>query len=233
MSAPLDGVGGRSNRPKAVPAPRRNSRRLSPAVVRAKTFTRAPLSRRGYNPDEVDRFIEMVADDIARSDAEKADLRAEIERLRTRFRDQIGDVDRPAPGTAVQRVPVVNVEAVNLISRAQQQADQQVAQAQEYVRRLITHGRQQYEQMLQLAQQRAAEAASQAEQMMREQRSVGPTPDGEALERRIAWLKTFAEVTQVQLKSVLEALTREVEKLGEVSELSAETAVMPRMGMGR
>ena len=65
------------------------------------------------------------------------------------------------------------------------------------------------------AQQQAEEAANKA---------VGATGSGdglqraeaEELERRIAYLRTFADVTQVQLRAVLEGLAHEVDKLSHV-----------------
>ncbi|HEV8648906.1 MAG TPA: DivIVA domain-containing protein [Actinomycetes bacterium] len=185
------------------------TKRLTPSAVRSTTFGKAPLTRRGYSEDEVDRFMARVAEDISAADADRAALRAEIDRLRRWYRDRGIDVD----DQSVVGAPRPNVQAVNLMSQAQQAADNHIAQAEEYARRLVGQARQRYEEILREAQQQAAQAAERAAEVYR------ASPDAyreeeEQLERRIAYLRTFAQVTQVQLQSAFEALHREVGKLG-------------------
>jgi DivIVA domain-containing protein len=180
---------------------------LTPERLRTVEFGRAPFGRRGYHEDEVRRFLDRAAEDVANSDAEKANLRAEIDRLRNYFRRAGVDVDdrsaRPAP----------SANAIAVMSRAQQAADAQIAQAETYARQLVAEARKRYEEILFEAQRQAAHAAEQAAVAYRE-RGRDTTDEEEYLERRIAWLRTFAEVTQIQLKSTLEGLSREVDKLG-------------------
>jgi DivIVA domain-containing protein len=196
-------------------APMREGHPMSPERVRAWEFTRTPLGRRGYSEEEVRLFLARVAEELAAGDAEKAGLRAEVNRLRNYYREHNVDVDtrradvsESGPSTA----------AINLMSQAQQAADAQVAQAEEYCRRLVAQARDHYEDVLREAAEQAsaaAETASAAYQASVEAEGAG-SYEREALESRIAWLRTFAEVTQVQLRSVLEALTREVDKLGDL-----------------
>jgi DivIVA domain-containing protein len=197
--------------------PMRQGHPLSPDRVRSWQFSRTPLGRRGYSEDEVRLFLSRVAEELAAGDAEKATLRAEVRRLRNYYRDRNIDADAPRPDVA-EAGP--SIAAINLISQAQQAADAQVAQAEEYARRLVRQARDQYEDILREAANQAAEAAERAGaayQASPEGQSGGAdAPHREALERRIAWLRTFAEVTEVQLRSVLEALTREVDKLGDL-----------------
>ncbi len=155
-------------------------------------------------------FLSRVADDIQAADADKAALRAEISRLVNYYREHGQDPDAGATRARV------DVDAVNLMSKAQQAADSHVAQAEEYARRLVGQARQRYEELLRHAQEQAQQAAEEASRAS-EQLSEGATDaERHALEHKIAYLRTFAEVTEVQLRSVLEALTKEVDKLGEV-----------------
>jgi cell division initiation protein len=195
---------------------------LTPERLRTVEFGRAPFGRRGYNEEEVHRFLSRVAEDVTNSDAEKARLRAEIDRLRNYFRKVGVDVDdrstRPAP----------SVDAIAVMSRAQQAADAQIARAEEYARQLVAEARKRYEAALVDAQRQATQAAEQAAVALRE-RTHDTSDEQEYLARRVAWLRTFAEVTQIQLKSTLEALAREVDKLGE---LPAETTANGGYGNG-
>jgi len=187
------------------------NRRLTPLTaerLRTVDFSRAPLGRRGYNEDEVRRFLSRVAEDIGNADTEMSRLRAEVERLRNYYREAGVDVEarssRPAP----------SAQAVAVMSQAQQTADAQIAQAEEYAKQLVATARQRYEEIMYQARVRAAQAAEAAESY--QLRVHATTDEQEHLERRIAWLRTFAQVTEVQLKAALEALTREVDKLGEL-----------------
>ncbi|MEV5891746.1 DivIVA domain-containing protein [Nonomuraea fuscirosea] len=196
--------------------PPNDHRRLTPDRVRNKDFSRTKLGHRGYSEEEVRAFLYRVADDIATGDMEKADLRAEVERLKNWYKERGTDVDNSG-------AKKLSVDAVNLLSRAQQTADAQIAEAEDYARRLVGQARQQYEQLLHEAQQQAEEAGNQAVNVYR---SSGGQQSAEAeeLERRIAYLRTFAEVTQVQLRAVLEGLTNEVNKLGKLPDTGRPAA---------
>lgn len=214
------------------PPPPRQAPPLSPDRVRTWDFSRSALGRRGYSVDEVRLFLARVAEELSAVDREKAELRAEVRRLRNYYREHNVDVDgsgagagagqavNGAPGGPPPHDDGPTLAAINLMSQAQQAADAQVAQAEEYARRLVRQARDQYEDILREAANQAAEAAERAGaayQASPEGQSGGAdAPHREALERRIAWLRTFAEVTEVQLRSVLEALTREVDKLGDL-----------------
>ena len=181
---------------------------LSADKVRGATFGRPPFGRRGYSEDEVRRFLSRVADDITTADGEKASLRAEIVRLVNFYREHGRD-----PNAEHE----ISVEAVNLMSRAQQAADSHVAQAEEYAKRLVTQARQRYQDLLNHAQEQAQQAAEEARRASAQLAGVGSDVERAALEQKVAYLRTFAEVTEIQLRSVLEALTREVDKLGDVT----------------
>jgi DivIVA domain-containing protein len=181
---------------------------FTPETIRAIEFPRSPFGRRGYHEDEVRRFLSRIAEDIVAANTEKLYLRAEIDRLRNWYREagvEIDDGDTRKPPSG---------QAITLMSQAQQAADLQIAQAEDYARRLLADAHRQYEEIVREAQRRAVAAT---------EPNTGEYPtrhsrDDERvhLERRIGWLRAFAKVTQVQLKSTLEALTKELDKLDDL-----------------
>ncbi|MEV7806189.1 DivIVA domain-containing protein [Microbispora sp. NPDC088329] len=191
---------------------------LTPDRVRKQEFTRTSLGRRGYSEDEVRAFLYRVAEDMAASDKEKADLRAYIDRMKQWYKEHGLN---PEQGAAPQSL---NVDAINILSRAQQTADAQIAEAEDYARRIVGQARQQYEELLMEAQRQAEEAANQAVGAYREAGHGLQSAEAEELERRIAYLRTFADVTQVQLRAVLEGLAHEVDKLGHVPDQAQQLA---------
>lgn len=197
--------------------PARDRQPLTPDRVRKQEFSRTPLGRRGYSEDEVRAFLYRVADDMAASDKEKADLRAYIDRMKQWYKEHGLNPDQ------ANSRQTLSVDAINMLSRAQQTADAQIAEAEDYARRIIGQARQQYEDMLIEAQRQAEEAANQAVGAYREGPGV-QSAEAEELERRIAYLRTFADVTQVQLRAVLEGLAHEVEKLGHVPDQAKQYA---------
>jgi cell division initiation protein len=187
--------------------------RLTPESVRRTTFERAGLGRRGYLEPDVERFLVRVADALAWADSEKADLRAEIDRLRNYFREQGtgpaggGAAADPTPGTPT-------VQAVNALSMAQQAADQHIAQAEAYARDLLGTARRQYEAIvLEAHDQAQAAAAAAAEAYVAADQAQHQVSQQADLEAKVTYLRTFAEVTQVQMRSILDALRGELDRL--------------------
>jgi len=199
----------------STPGSRRRARRLTPEAVRRREFIRSPLGRRGYLKSDVDRFRVQVADEIAYADAEKAELRGELDRLRNYFRDnRIDPAAMQVNGNGRGPAPGPSVQAVNMMSTAQQAADQHISQAESYAREMVGDARKQYEQILLTAQARAEEAAAEAAKALQAAESItGTSVHSEELESKIAYLRTFAEVTQVQMRSILQALGQELERL--------------------
>jgi DivIVA domain-containing protein len=236
--------------------------RLTPDTVRRLEFPRTPLGRRGFHEADVERFRNKVVLEIVTANAEKAELRQEIQRLRDYYRRQGDDgrtvrrsaapEDDEEPATPAPD-PGPTVDAVNVMSRAQQAADQHIAQAEEYARRLISNARSQYEDLLNRAHDEAEQAAAQVAALTEQRRRLEddpltgpvdlpatddgatPAPAGDApsgtsarsdpaldpetaqhlmqLESRLAYMRTFAQVTQVQLRSILDALGEELDHL--------------------
>ncbi len=207
--------------PDAKPAERRwtPAVRLTPEAVRRFELGRTALGRRGFVESDVERFRARVADELGRCDAERAELREEIERLRNYFRrngfDPSGGAGgRPAATNGTHPGEGLSVQAVNLLSQAQQAADQHIAAAEDYARKLVGDARRQYEEILVQAHDLAESAAAQAAERYREATALGDRVVGhEELTAKLAYLRTFAEVTQVQMRSILDALRQELDRL--------------------
>jgi DivIVA domain-containing protein len=185
----------------------------SPEAIRDQQFTHR---MRGLDENEVYEFLDLLADQVRTAERERADLRAENERLR---------VENTRLQSEREQTPDINPQAVILFSQAQQVADQLVEEAVRHARDLMTSARNQQREILQRAHE-AAEAAV---------RESGATqPDGAVMGyttpvAEIEYVRTFARVAQIQLKSVLDALTEQVDKLGDVPKLSSASAQEPHL----
>lgn len=221
--------------------------RLTPDGVRRLEFPRTPIGRRGYYEADVEHFRARVVHEIGQSNAEKAALRQElqrqrdeVQRLREYYRRNRVDVDAPGghrgppPSTQIN-VNIATVQAVNVMSQAQQAADQHIAQAEDYARRLVANARLQYEDILQRAHEQAQDAAAEAGRLF-EARQHGPdaarsdeqAAEMQYLQSRLAYMRTFAQVTQVQLRSILDALRQELDQLTELP-TGVGTTTPPRL----
>jgi DivIVA domain-containing protein len=188
--------------------------RLTPERVRKMQFTRTQIGRRGLAEDEVTLFLERVAEDIAARDAEDASMRAMVLHYQNTLADWRAEYREPHGRTGTGVMP--NVEAVNILSRAQQEADSYVAQTQAYCRRLAVDARDHAQQILAEAQAQAEEAANRAVQGYRARSGDAYTPEFEELERRLAWARTFLsslESVEAQLRTAREALSYEFDRL--------------------
>jgi cell division initiation protein len=178
---------------------------LSAEAVRGAHFS---TRRRGWDEDEVQLFLSRLAGQIQAADRERAALRAELYEAHAEV-NRLRDGD---PAVRGQSRVEISVHAVGLLSQAQQTADSCVAEAEKYARDLVNAARGQYQEILQNAQQAASDS-------MRDLSAVagaaGETDYGTPLPE-IEYVRTYAKVAQVQLRSVLDALTQEVDKLGQL-----------------
>ncbi|HVW40738.1 MAG TPA: hypothetical protein VHC18_05255 [Amycolatopsis sp.] len=185
---------------------------LTPERIRSVTFSKAPIGRRGVDASEVELFQRRLAEEIAAGEAENARLRAEVDRLRDWYRSHGENVDPSL-------VPVqVDVEAVNLLSEAQLQAEAYISQAEAHCRRVTGDARRQAEAVLADAQRRAQAAAEQAVHAYRERAGTARSADIEEMEHRLAWLRAFCRAVQVQLHAASDAFAQEVDKLARIPE---------------
>ncbi|MFC0506154.1 DivIVA domain-containing protein [Micromonospora costi] len=160
--------------------------RMTSDRVRRWEFAAASFTRRGYDNADVDRFRMQVADELDLLAAQIANLRAENERLTDR-------VELHRHGVIPSKNAAANVPAakeVNLLSAAQREAEQIIAQAHDYARRVAEYARTQYESYMRAA---AEEAKQEAERAVQEYRSAaGPSFDDSVATREA--LRIFGEM---------------------------------------
>jgi DivIVA domain-containing protein len=208
MTTPADRQQGR------FPAPR-----LTPDRVRSMQFSRTPIGRRGVSEEEVRAFVTRVAEDIAARDASEASLRATI----AHYKNTIAHWQTDESGSRPLEMPAhqPTVDAVNILSRAQQEADTYVAQTQEYCRRLALDARRHAEEIIDDARARAEEAAAEAEAAYRAAAAGAANGadvgvDLQELEHRLVWARTFIaslETVEAQLRTAREALSYEFDRM--------------------
>lgn len=198
---------------------RRTVQRLTPDRVRSMQFSRTPIGRRGLAEDEVAAFLQRVADEIATRDAAETSLRAKVTHYKNTLvqwqREQSESRTEDLNGRGSDSASAT-VEAVNILSRAQQEADAYVAQTQEYCRRLAAEAHEHAQSVLDDATARADAAAEQAVVELRAREGENHSPELEDLERRLAWARTFLaslESVETQLRTAREALSYEFDKL--------------------
>ncbi|WP_433160076.1 DivIVA domain-containing protein [Kribbella sp. CA-247076] len=168
----------------------------SPYAIRHQTFR---TRRRGLDPDEVAAYLNDLADQIEYADADRAELRSEVER----HRNSSPDADQRAHITA---------HAVGLLSQAQQIADNLVAEAEQYAKDLVESARGQQRDALEQARDSVESAVKQL-----------PPSDAQVV-AELEYVRTFTQVARVQLRSVLDALAEQVERLGHLPRVPHEPA---------
>lgn len=166
----------------------------SPYAIRHQTFS---SRRKGFDQSEVTAFLGELADQIEYADADRAELRAEVERLRS----SSPDADQRAHITA---------HAVGLLSQAQQIADNLVGEAEQYSKDLVEQARSEQRDALRQAHDSVESA-------------VKHMPAGDApVVADLEYVRTFTRVAHVQLRSVLDALAEQVERLGHLPQLEPQ-----------
>lgn len=180
---------------------------MSANQLRNVQLGRTSLGRRGYTEEDVDNLLERLAVDIEAWGIQAASLRADNERYRDALREWHAHYAQEHQG---QELPVrrteAHVEAVNLLSRAQQNADALIAQAQTYARQVMVQAQQQAASTLADAQQQAEVAANQAVQEYRRQSGDMYAAELEEMQRRAAWLKGFVKSIHVQLQAATDTV---------------------------
>src|SRR3954471_17587685 len=186
-------------------------RRLNPGDVQNVRFANGSMLHPGYNEVEVDRFLNRVAQELARLHAEKAELRDHVHALQDRLEDAEA---APAPEAPSD-------QAVRLLATAPQTADNYVAEAEDFSRQMTADARARYEEHLRHARESAGAiiqaAYEQAAQMTGGgENPVATEPVGRSattaeLEEQVAYLKAFAQACRTQLRAYLEALLSDVE----------------------
>ena len=187
--------------------------RLTPAAVHGVRFSRASRMHPGYADTEVDAFRGRVELELQRLTAEKAELREQVHALRRAAEAREADAQtasaREAP--AQEEVPV---QAVHILAAAQQTADQYVAEAEDFSRRIAGEAREHYEQVVQQARAEADTVLREAASLAAVAREAvpGPGQDARDVQEEVAYLKAFGQACRTQLRSYLEALLDDVER---------------------
>ncbi|GAA4613323.1 cell wall synthesis protein Wag31 [Actinoallomurus liliacearum] len=207
------------------------AQRLTPAELQAVNFQRAPLGRRGFDEDQVRAFLGQVEQELVHVLNEKAALENEV----TRLRDRIAG---GGPEAAAVQPEDAHLQAVRILSNAQQTADQYVADAQRYSREVAEEARRGRDEILADAQSRATLVLEEAHrQASHAAEQVAPSTEPMSgderrdLEREIAYLRTFSDVYRTHLRTYLESLLRNVEEWekSERASVSGTPGVPPRM----
>jgi DivIVA domain-containing protein len=161
-------------------------------------------TRGAYDRLEVDRFVGQLAQAIdevhtatTSTGQELAALRAENAKLRD--------------GAGSDFEDEITAGAMGMLSQAQLIADKAIADAEQYARDLVLTARNQYREIL----ERAETSASQATATIGGQQPGPPIPE-------IEYVRTYARVAQIQLRSVLESLTEQVDRLGTLPQAPQE-----------
>ncbi|WP_157000765.1 DivIVA domain-containing protein [Agromyces laixinhei] len=176
---------------------------LSPRDISHASFPFAEQG--GYDASAVRRTLSDAADQLAAAQAEIVRLRAEADQ---------ND----------QNVRAVSEEAVSLISRAQTMADKHISDAEQYARDLIDTARDQYSDILRkalnsvsaLAAAEEAAGAAAAEEAAEAAAGDGSGLDYNTPIQEIEFVRTYAKVAQVQLRAVIDAMTEQIDQLGQL-----------------
>jgi DivIVA domain-containing protein len=141
----------------------------SPDDIRQETFSQR---RRGLDEAEVGEYLDLLADQVEAADRERTKLFDELDRLRAENEQLITEVTRlratPAPAAPPPAAPAPpaatplssqlldeHAQASLVLSRAQEVADQLVAEAQRHVRDLVAQARAEEREVLRDARERA------------------------------------------------------------------------------
>src|SRR5215475_1579169 len=202
--------------------------RLTPDQVQSISFPPARFGRRGLDEETVHSFCDQVQHELVTLLNEKASLWEEVERLRRRILDS-GEASGARPEDA-------HVQAVRILSNAQQMADRYVADAQKYSRQLAEDARRSRDQVLAEARAHAGRVLDEARSRASRAADVvtaepGSAASGEWRDRtaELVYLQTFSEVYRTHLRAYLETLLNNVEdwEQSEKASLAAARAELP------
>jgi len=159
----------------------------SPNAIRSEAFSHRV---RGFDEAEVREFLDLLADQVQAGDAERRELRTEIERLTLELERLRAQPQAPVTGES-------NPHALLVLRQAQQVADQLVEEAVDRSRQLMASARDQRRAILEQAHEAGPAGAP------------PPAPD-------LEYVRTLARTAQVQLRSVLDALSEQADLLGQL-----------------
>ena len=210
----------------------------SPDSIRNESFSRR---MRGLDDDEVDEYLNLLADQVQAMEVERQALRerndqlqAENERLRTggdRSRTEV-EAMRERLAEYEQSGDRVNEQVVELFSQAQLVAEEMVEDARRDTRERLGQARVQERQILEEAMLSAQRTLKDAEAMAARQAAPialdgtapfgshrGPEParsgaDASAMQAELEQVRSLARAAQEQLQSVMDAFASQVTGVG-------------------
>ena len=187
--------------------------RVTVGQVNKTRFAMTSLTRRGYQPDEVDKFLALVADELASRDQREAALKADADKLKEALRNW----QSQQSSQRLQQTTITPTStAVNLVSQAQQQAESYVVQAQQYSRQIIAQARSQAAELMRHTQERARAESDRAVAEYRAQNDGRRDTEAEERIRQLVRARSFLEAVEVAeepLRLTREGLEAEVAKL--------------------
>jgi DivIVA domain-containing protein len=209
----------------------RSDERLTPELLQSVSFPAARFGRRGFDEEQVRAFLVRVERELVTLLNERTSLREEVERLRQRVLSEGGGGYRPEDA---------HIQAVNVLSSAQQTADRYVADAQEYSRQLAEDARRRRDEVIAEARAIADRVLEEAHDTARSAAMAvmtgpeGQSGDRQHMEAEMAYLRTFSDVYRTHLRAYLEALLRNVDEWerAERSALDAARAQLPGQPRG-
>lgn len=208
---------------------------ISAEDVRNVLFGQAPRLKPGYDMEEVDNFLDRVAqflDEVQASPSpnlspnpsprpdsrEVAELRHRVRELESRLARQAMSAPPTQNGSAPRDTPTSNgtritTDAVNLLSQAQASADQTIAEADRYAHELVTNARRQFEEILTNARAAAMRSGLGIGDAPTQGKG-GPPPEPEPVaapepETDIEYVRNCAEEAQEKLRALLGSLNPE------------------------
>lgn len=194
----------------------RRPERLTADQVDHWEFPRAGVTRRGVDEEAVLRFKRRVLTELQTAGQVEAELRGRIDDLAAQLRASYQTQKGPAEGyfgappqPAVVQEQRVTAAAVNAISMAQRQAEEQIRAAEEYVRNVTEYARNQYQVTVNEGHRQGLLAAENAFQRRSEQLSESLRH----LESQLEFLKAFGVAFGVQVEGSLEKAREEVHSM--------------------
>ena len=196
----------------------RRAVRLTSDQVDAWEFPRAGMTRRGFDEEAVQRFKRRVLTELQTASEVEFELRARNDDLTAQLRATYlaasgsPEAQQAAAAQAAQAsMPErrVTAAAVNAISMAQQQAEEQIRAAEEYVRNVTEYARNQYQATVNEGHRQGLIAAESAFQRRNEELSSSLAQ----LESQLDFLKAFGMAFGVQVEGALEKAREEVHSM--------------------
>jgi cell division septum initiation protein DivIVA len=177
--------------------------RLSPEFLQSVSFPSARIGKRGVDETHVRGFCEWVGRELVRLLNERVALEQEVSRLR----EQVREAGAQDPEDA-------RTEALSIMLRAKQIADQYLANAQEYSRDIAKDARRQRDEILAEAKLRVGVMLDEAGTPARGDDLVrhDEVARRDELATELARLRASSQVCRTNLRAQMESLTHSIDE---------------------